>query len=175
MKTITGHLQLIPLLLFAGFVSCDNNEPPTPMEVIHGNFAGEILNYSTVTSTTDTFANTYYYNETDNQFNLMRRDRSLHKEIAIFMKGEPLDQIQLPYHMPYVNLQLLDLSNLTFNACQFCPPDSLNYSGLITAMITEKKDDVIIGSFEGTISTATGKEKIVKNGTFKIKVFRKHF
>jgi hypothetical protein len=178
METIINYLTVTCAVLALSLISCDNNEPPTPIEVIHGDFAGEILNYSTKFSATDTFANAYYYNESDNQFNLIRRDRSLHKEIAIFMKGEPLDQISLPYQVPFVNLQLLDLNNLAFNACQFCAPDSVNYrshSASITATITEKKDDLIIGTFEGTISTATGKEKAVKNGTFRIKVFRKHF
>jgi hypothetical protein len=89
-----------------------------------------------------------------------------------------LDQIKLPYQVPEINLQLIDLSNLTANACQFCPVDSLNYTSRnasIAATITEKKDDIIIGNFEGTISAATGKEKTVKNGAFRIKVFRKHF
>jgi hypothetical protein len=88
MKTIVSRIKLIFAVFFAGLFSCDNNAPPTPMEVIHGNFAGEILNYSTVLSATDTFSNAYYYSETDNQFNLIRRDPSLNKEIAIFMKGE---------------------------------------------------------------------------------------
>jgi hypothetical protein len=178
MKTLLFRQAVAALAFIFILFSCDSEEEPLPAEFINGYFGDEFLQYTTVYSSTDTFLNAYYYSETDNQINLIRRNPRFTRGIDLFLRGEPLDDIKLPYRYPHANLQLLDLSTLTFNACQFCPMDSINYSNRnypLKVILTGKKDDVLTGTFEGTIETVTGKLKTVENGKFRIKVIRTPF
>ncbi|MDQ4142062.1 MAG: hypothetical protein M3142_16280, partial [Bacteroidota bacterium] len=64
-------------------------------------------------------------------------------------------------------------SNITTNG----PDDSYNYTAVtsdnFSIRLISKKNDILKGTFEGQIKTASGLVKSVSNGEFRIKIVRK--
>ncbi|MFZ4562954.1 MAG: hypothetical protein ACOYNU_06205 [Bacteroidales bacterium] len=98
------------------------------------------------------------------------------KGIAMFFSGTWVDSIPLNVSLSNSELQLLNFYCRADTS--FGPNDSCNYMGgsydqSIDIRISDKKDDILTGTFSGVIRTMTGLSKEVTGGKFRIRVIRK--
>jgi hypothetical protein len=125
----------------------------------------------------DSFSNEYCYGYCHgelNQINLIRGDSEFVLEMYII--GYPLDS--LPSNQP------VPPEYGKYTEIQFHPPGSWGwgepdfYSMAAfygeKLFITDKTDDVLTGTFEGTLTSSTGATIPVTEGEFKIRIFRKY-
>jgi hypothetical protein len=157
-------------------------KPRTPLTLgtIRGNFGDH---YRTFTqhiervAPVDSFSNCYFYGNcngsTLNQINLIRCDEEF--VLAIYINGYPLDSLPstLPVPVEYgkhTEIQFYPFQswNVT-SAGHYWLPDFYGNS----VFITDRTDDVLTGTFEGTLGSTTGGIMPVTEGEFKIKIFRK--
>jgi hypothetical protein len=159
-----------------------DDKPRTPLQVgtIRGYFGDY---YRTFTQhvervqAVDTFANAYYYGLCNNslqQINLIRCDSALVFEIYIM--GLPLDS--LPSSPPltteygkFASMQLHSFQNWNWGDPGYYQGSDFYGKSLF---ITDRTDDILTGTFKGTLTSSTGAIMPVTEGEFKIKIFRKY-
>ena len=121
--------------------------------------------------------NCYFYGScnggTSNQINLIRSDTAF--VVAMYIIGYPLDS--LPATLP-VPSEFGRYSEIQFYPFQSWNWDSPGHYSLVdfygeSVFITDKTDDILTGTFEGPLRSSTGGVIHIREGEFKIKIFRK--
>jgi len=122
----------------------------------------------------DTMSNVVYSN---GFISMVRNDATFPtKGIAMFLQSTGVESLPLNVSVPNCELQLNNYycpADTTFG-----PNDSCNYYGSsfnqsVDIRITDKKDDILTGTFSGVINTKTGLSKQVTEGKFRIRLLRK--
>ena len=153
---------------------------PVPLGCIRGYFGDS---YRTFTQhiekvqPIDSFSNCYFYgscNSSLNQINLIRCSSEF--VLAMYIMGYSLDS--LPAALP-VPVEFGKFSEIQFYPFQSWNSGSPGHYSLIdfyeeSVFITDKTDDILTGTFEGTLRSSTGDIMPVSEGEFKIKIFRKY-
>ena len=125
----------------------------------------------------DSFSNAYFYgncNDFLGQINLIRCDSDF--VLAMYIIGYSLDS--LPATLP-VPSEYGKYSEIQFYSFQDLNSDSKGHYRLDdfygkSVFITDKTDDILTGTFEGTLTSPAGDIMQVSEGEFKIKIFRKY-
>ncbi len=157
-------------------------KPRTPITLgtIRGNFGSK---YRTFTqhiervAPVDSFSNCYFYGSCNgtisNQINLIRCDSDF--VLAMFINGYALDS--LPASLPvkpefgkYSEIQFYQFNSWNWGSPEFYM--SNNFYGP-EVFITDRTDDVLTGTFKGTLRSSSGGIIPVTDGEFKLKIFRK--
>jgi hypothetical protein len=125
----------------------------------------------------DSFSNCYFFGGCDNnhnQINLIRCDNEY--VIAIYIIGYPLDSIPKtlpvkPEYGKYAEIQLYPINSYNWGM-----PGHLSLDAFYgqSVLVTDITDDILTGTFQGTLRSATGEVTPVTEGEFKIKIFRKN-
>lgn len=131
----------------------------------------------------DTFFNAYYFDpaiELD-QLNLIRSNTEGSAEMQIYIGKSLMLSRTIPYYLPHPNLAQCEFTQFQFydnwhrHGTENDASDDYTYQASTnTGMkltITSFKDSTISGTFEGVLKTNTGKEMIVKDGSFYIKIY----
>jgi hypothetical protein len=126
----------------------------------------------------DSFSNCYFYGSCNgsnsNQINLIRCDSVF--VLAMYIMGYPLDS--LPASLPVAS------EYGKYSEIQFYPFQSWNWGSPghyslddfygKSVFITDRTDNILTGTFQGTLRSSTGDILPVSEGEFKIKIFRKY-
>jgi hypothetical protein len=198
MKSSIFFTNLFLILIIMLFFACDKiviigprpslpvhnreGQPRTPISLgtIRGNFGSK---YRTFTqhiervAPIDSFSNCYFYGScngiTSNQINLIRCDSEY--VLAMYINGYPLDSLPETLPVPFEFGKHIEIQFYPFNAWNSTSPQHYLLIGTYgtSIFITDKTDDILTGTFEGTLSSPTGSIMPVTDGEFKIKIFRK--
>ncbi len=95
---------------------------------------------------------------------------------ALFIMGTGMESLPLDAPVPFCELQFNNYKNPADTT--FGSNDSCNYTGSsidqrMEVIITDKTDDVLTGTFSGSVHSMTGLTKQVTDGKFRIKLVRK--
>jgi hypothetical protein len=125
----------------------------------------------------DSFSNCYFYGACPvpfSQINLIRCDSSY--VFSMFILGYPLDS--LPASLPvkqeygkYTEMQFSALPGFNRNITGNYSQDDFYGNSVF---ITDKTDDILSGTFQGTLYSSNGASMPVTDGEFKLKIFRKY-
>ena len=111
---------------------------------------------------------------------LVRENSDLSIMIAIYFDKARIYERQFPYNIPRTDLDLcenveIELINMKRlgTAGQHSPNDNFSFwsttNRTVKVTVISFMNDIIEGSFEGTLKTETGSVLTVKNGKFRIK------
>ncbi len=153
---------------------------PVPLGCIRGYFGDEYRTFGDhieKVAPVDSFSNCYFYSSGSinlNQINLIRCD--LEYVVAMYIIGYPLDSLPATLPVPsengkYAEIQFYPLTNSDWNSPKHFSKVDLYGKNII---ITDRKDDIITGTFEGILRASNGYLLTVTEGEFKLKIFRKY-
>ena len=160
-----------------------NDKPrrtPLPLGCIRGYFGDD---YRTFTQhiekiqPVDSFSNCYFYGSckgsTSNQINLIRCDSSF--VLAMYIMGYPLDSLPASLPVPSEFGKYSEIQFYPFQSWNWDSPGHYSLDDFYgkSVFITDRTDDILTGTFEGTLRSSTGYIMRVREGEFKIKIFRK--
>jgi hypothetical protein len=156
-------------------------ETPVPLGCIRGYFGDYYLTFTQhieKVQPIDSFSNAYFYGSCNgsalNQINLIRCD--LNYVFAMYIMGYSLDS--LPAALPVTSEygKYSEIQFYPFQSWNWGLPGHYSLSDFYgkSVFITDKTDDVLLGTFEGTLRSSTGDVLPVTEGEFKIKIFRKY-
>jgi hypothetical protein len=134
----------------------------------------------------DTIMNAWYLDESiglDNM-HLIRENQDMSAMIAIYFTATKINTQTFPYYLPHANLAYcehaeVELTNMKrpYGIIQNGPQDDYSFWGytypsnhFVNVTVSSFVNNVMEGSFEGTITTSTGKSMTVKNGRFRIRI-----
>ncbi len=131
----------------------------------------------------DTVMNAIYENAgigLDN-IHLLRQNRDMSVMIAIYFDKAKIYTRKFPYILPHPNLELCEAAQIDIldkkglgTAGQGFSQDDFSYWGTtnrsVKVQVTSLLNDIIEGTFEGTLTAKNGYTIIVKNGQFRLKV-----
>jgi hypothetical protein len=125
----------------------------------------------------DSFSNCYFYgscNNTLKQINLIRCDREF--VLAIYILGYSLDSLPATLPVPVENGKYAEIQFYPFQSWNSTSPGHYTLDDFYgkSVFITEIKDDVVTGTFEGILRSSTGDILPVTEGEFKLSLFRKY-
>jgi hypothetical protein len=125
----------------------------------------------------DSFSNCYFFGGCDstlNQINLIRGDSEY--ILAIYIIGYPLNSIPtaLPVKSEYG--KYTEIQFYSFNSYSWGMSGHYSLAAFYgqSVLITDIKDDILTGTFQGTLRSSTGEVTPVTEGEFKIRIFRKY-
>lgn len=135
------------------------------------------------------FENVHIYNPgTIDQLNLIRHDSNYTYNLQLYFLYSQFHKKPLPYILPrtdrgdkeLADIEFGNLKSVWYSQCNGCPQDDANYfadtfSNSLKVTISDTACSYVKGSFEGTLSTKTGKKLSLKNGEFNIKIKRVPF
>jgi hypothetical protein len=191
------HL-LLALVIIMTLTSCDvitiEIEPPPPvvhkkdpkplapvmLGCIRGYFGD---NYRTFAQhiekvqPVDSFSNVYFYGSCGNtlkQINLIRCDQEF--VLAIYILGYSLDSLPASLPVPVEYGKYAEIQFYPFQSGNSTSPGHYSLSNFYgkSVFITDITDDVVTGTFEGTLRSSTGETLPVTDGEFKLSLFRKY-
>lgn len=154
---------------------------------ISGEFDGhKIYCSSTFTSTFpyhDTVFNALYVNNSidlDN-IHLIRENNEMSVMIAIYFDKAKIFTRQFPYNLPRANLDICEAAQMELinmkklgTVGQGSPNDDFSFWGhtntSIKVQVISFENNIMQGTFEGSLTTKTGSTIQVKNGKFRIKI-----
>lgn len=203
MKVIRSSLlfiRILPVIVFILVSSCDeviveisgpplprypaerkDKKPrtPVPLGCIRGYFGDSYRTFDQhieKVQPIDSFSNCYFYGNCDGamgQINLIRCDSS--SVFSMFIMGYPLDSLPSSLPVPsefgrFAEMQFSPLPGFSYGTAGHYLMNDFYGNGVF---ITNKTDDILTGTFEGTMRSSTGNTLLVKDGEFKIKIFRK--
>lgn len=159
-----------------------NDKPRTPISpgTIRGYFGDYYLTFSQhieKIQPVDSFSNCYFYGtcngSTSNQINLIRCDSVF--VFAIYIMGYPLDSLPETLPVPSEYGKYSNIQFYPFQSWNWSDPGHYSTSDFYgsSVFITDKTDDILTGTFKGTLRSATGDILPVTEGEFKLKIFRK--
>lgn len=125
----------------------------------------------------DSFSNCYFYgacNSSFHQINLIRCNSN--SVIALYILGYPLDSLPASLPVPAEFGKYTEIQFYPFGQWNSTDPGhyTLNSFYGSNIFITDVKDDILTGTFEGTLRSPSGNILHVSEGEFKIKIFRKY-
>jgi hypothetical protein len=94
----------------------------------------------------------------------------------MFINGYPLDSLPTSLPVPSEFGKSAEIQFYPFYNWNWGSADHYilnNFYGT-SVLITDKTDDILTGTFQGTLISATGATMPVSDGEFKIKIFRKY-
>lgn len=152
---------------------------PVPLGCIRGYFGDEYRTFGDhieKVAAIDSFSNCYFYSSGRidlNQINLIRCD--LEYVVAIYINGYPLDSLPttlpvLPENGKFAEIQFYPLYADWNSPNRFSRVDVYGKS----IIITDTKDDILTGTFEGALRSTNGYLLPVTEGEFRLKIFRKY-
>ena len=158
----------------------DKPRTPVPLGCIRGYF-GDYYRIFTQhiekVQPIDSFSNCYFFGScnggTSNQINLIRCDSSF--VLAMYIMGYSLDSLPASLPVPSEFGKYSEIQFYPFQSWNWGSPDHFSLDDFYgkSVFITDKTDDVLTGTFEGTLRSSTGDILPVTEGEFKIKIFRK--
>ena len=159
-----------------------NDKPRTPISLgtIRGYFGEYYRTFSQHIETVqpiDSFSNCYFYGtckgSTSNQINLIRCDSVF--VFAIYIMGYPLDSLPESLPVPSEYGKYSEIQFYPFNSWNWNDAGHYSMSDFYgsSVFITDKTDDILTGTFKGTLRSATGDILPVTEGEFKLRIFRK--
>lgn len=189
--------KILAVILFVALVACDKvtvevtmpplpvhqKDPkpltPVPLGTIRAYFGDYYRTFNQQiekVQPVDSFSNAYFYsncNETSGNINLIRSD-SLYV-FAIYVSGYLLDSLPTALPVPEEYGKSFEMQFYPFQAWRFGDAGNYNLGNFYgkNFLITDKKDDILTGTFSGIMRSASGAELPVTDGEFKIKIFRK--
>jgi hypothetical protein len=198
MKPVLLYKLILFLTAFILLSSCDKTEiigprpsfpvhnrnvkPRTPLTLgtIRGYFGDDYMIFTDhieKVQPIDSFSNCYFYGKCNNfdlkQINLIRCDEKY--VAAIYING--LSPDSLPAGLPVTQqfgksaeIQFYEFAN--WNSTSPGHYWQNNFYG-VNVLITDNTDDVLTGTFEGLLGSSSG-SILVREGEFKIKIFRKY-
>jgi hypothetical protein len=158
----------------------DKPRTPVPLGCIRGYFGNS---YRTFTQhiekvqPIDSFSNCYFYGScngsTSNQINLIRCDSSF--VLAMYIIGYELDSLPSSLPVPSEFGKFSEIQFYTFQDWNWGSPGFFTLTDFYgeSVFITDATDDILTGTFEGTLRSSTGGIIPVSEGEFKIRIFRK--
>ncbi len=148
---------------------------------IRGEFDGKLIYFTTI-------SNAYYYDDTSwngifinnsnglDQINLIRQTHADSVQLSIFINQSKISTRQFPYSFKdggYAEIQLINLKKL-FAIVPGSSGDDATFIGTtfksLTIQVTTFVDNILEGTFEGSLESHSGSTIIVKNGRFRIKL-----
>jgi hypothetical protein len=125
----------------------------------------------------DSFSNVYFYgscNNTLKQINLIRCDQEF--VLAIYIMGYSLDSLPATLPVPVEYGKYAEIQFYPFQSWNSTSPGHYTLDDFYgkSVFITEIKDDVVTGTFEGILRSSTGDILPVTEGEFKLSLFRKY-
>ncbi len=150
---------------------------------IDGTFNGKYLCFSPTSAPVDSFANEYFFDESMklDQLNLIRMNNEGTSQMQIYLGQSKMQTRTLPYSLPHDNLAQCEFTQFQFydEAKRFNnengPDDNYTYQASTnTGMhltVSSFTNNIIEGTFDGTLRTNTGLVVKVSNGSFKIKIY----
>jgi hypothetical protein len=152
---------------------------PVPLGCIRGYFGDSYITFDQhieKVQPIDSFSNCFFYGncyEGRGQINLIRCDSSF--VLAMFINGYALDSLPTTLPVPpeyggYAEIQFSPWPGFNMGSPGHYLMNDFYGNGVL---ITDKTDDILTGTFEGTMRSSTGNTLLVKDGEFKIKIFRK--
>ena len=164
-------------------VHARNDKPrrtPLPAGCIRGYFGDYYLTFTQhieKVQPIDSFSNCYFYGScngtTSNQINLIRCDSVF--VLAMYIIGYPLDSLPATLPVPSEFGRYAEIQFYPFQSWNWGSPEHYSLDDFYgeTVFITDRTDDILTGTFEGTLRSSTGGIIPVTEGEFKIKIFRK--
>ncbi len=160
-----------------------NEKPRTPVSLgcirgYFGDYYRTFTQHIEKVQPVDSFSNCYFYgscNGSDlSQINLIRCDSTF--VLAIYINGYPLDSLPTSLPIPSEFGKHTEIQFYPFQSWNVTSPGHYwlpDFYGK-SVLITDKTDDILTGTFEGTLRSSTGDIMPVTEGEFKIKIFRKN-
>jgi hypothetical protein len=196
MKSILLSSRIFMMIVFTLFYACTKESsdkislsPPNqtiqksdsiiPLGCIRGYFGDEYKSFTDhieKVAAIDSFSNCYYYgycNNTLKQITLIRCDSTY--VIALYIMGISPESLPVeppvPDYCKYAEIQFYKFQD--WNSVSNGHYSLDNFYGR-NVFITNSKDDVLTGTFEGDLISPDSSRIHVSKGEFNIKVFRKY-
>ena len=198
MKPSLLFILMFMMIVFMLFYSCDkvtiiparpplpvhqrDSKPRTPLPLgcIRGYFGSKCKTFTQhieKIQPVDSFSNVYFYgscNDDFKQINLIRCDSVF--VLAMYIMGYSLDSLPDTLPVPsgfgkYTEIQFYPLQS--WNGASSGHYTLVDFYGE-SVFITDNTDDILTGTFEGTLRSPQGETMHVKDGEFKIKIFKKY-
>jgi len=124
----------------------------------------------------DSFSNCYFYgacNDDFGQINLIRCDNEF--VLAIYILGYDLDSLPLRKPVPIEAGRFAEIQFYPFSDWNSTSPSHYSLDSFYgqNVFITDITDDIVTGTFEGSLHSPSGNTINVTEGEFKLKLFRK--
>jgi hypothetical protein len=153
---------------------------PVPLGCIRGYFGDYYKTFSQhieKVQPVDSFSNVYFYgscNDDLKQINLIRCDSVF--VFAMYIMGYSLDSLPATLPVPSEFGKYSEIQFYPFQSWNWGSPGHYSLDDFYgeSVFITNKTDDILTGTFEGTLRSSTGEILPVTEGEFKIKIFRKY-
>jgi hypothetical protein len=198
MKSSLLSILMFLMIVFMLFCACDKvtveitspplpvhqrdekPQTPVPLGCIRGYFGDYYLTFRQhieKVQPVDSFSNVYFYGSCDNtlnQINLIRCDSDF--VLSMFIMGYPLDSLPASLPVPTEYGKYTEIQFHSFNSWNWGDPEYYSTNDFYgkSVFITDKTDDILTGTFAGTLRSSTGAIIPVTEGEFKIKIFRKY-
>ena len=196
MKSMDTFLKLFLIVILTGLIACGKEtdysqyevkliggpDGPVPLGCIRGYF-GKYYRVFTQSmehiQPVDSFSNIYFYgncNGRTSQINLLRSDSAY--AAAIYIIGYSPDSLPQSQPVPeefgrFTDLQFYKLWDWSGDSTDGYKPYQLASFYGKNVFITENKDDVLTGTFEGFLNSPVYGVLHVTQGEFKIRIYRK--
>ena len=137
----------------------------------------------------DTFPNMLKYGviirDTGNQYYdnlyMIRNAANSHWQLALFFENTHALTKKYPYYLPRTNSEVCEVGELQLNdldnyvSCAWCPENKYNYwanffSNGVSMIVNSFDNNVFQGTFQGTVTTGSGKTATIRNGAFRIRL-----
>jgi len=124
----------------------------------------------------DSFSNCYFYgacNDDFGQINLIRCDNEF--VLAIYILGYSLDSLPRQRPVPVEFGRFAEIQFYPFSDWNSTSPSHYSLDSFYgqNVFITDITDDIVTGTFEGSLHSPSGNSINVTEGEFKLKLFRK--
>jgi len=189
--------KILAVILFAALVACDKvtvevTKPPLPVHqkdpkpltpvplgtirAYFGDYYRTFNQHYEQFQPVDSFSNAYFYsncNDASGNIHLIRSDSEF--IFAIYIDGYLLDSLPTTRPVKEEYGKSYDIEFYPFLAWNWGDGGHYSMSNFYgkNFLITDKTDDVLSGTFSGTMNSASGEILPVTEGEFKIKIFRK--
>lgn len=159
-----------------------DKKPDTPVQLgciraYFGDYYKTFTQHIEKVQPVDSFSNCYFFGGCDstlNQINLIRCDSEY--ILAIYIIGYPLDSIPTALPVPSEYGKYTEVQFYSFGSYSWGMPGHYSLDAFYgqSVLITDIKDDILTGTFQGTLRSSTGEVTPVTEGEFKIRIFRKY-
>lgn len=148
---------------------------------IHAEFDGKVIYFTAVQFSGDDFAwNTLFVDKSIglDQINLIRQDQTHSIQIAFYFLQTNIFNRPFPYTIPpggygFTEIELMNMKRLG-TVVPGSPQDDFTFTGhtfdALHIVVTGFRDQIMEGTFDGSLKSKSGSTIDVKNGHFRIKI-----